>query len=87
MLAAGGFPTRVGYRGDFSGGTAETTARFGENGAPFTLRAAELPSAGVLAGFGFSAGSNYTTFTFAYDADYREDYVNHILRLVLRMNF
>lgn len=78
---------RVGYRGDFSGGTAETTARFGENGAPFTLRAAELPSAGVLAGFGFSAGSNYTTFTFAYDADYREDYVNHILRLVLRMNF
>ena len=46
-----------------------------------------MPSAGLLAGFGFSAGSNYTTFTFAYDADYRDEYVNHVLRLVLRMNF
>lgn len=78
---------RVGYRGDFSGNAGETTARFGENGNPFTLRAAELPSAGLLAGFGLSAGSDYTTFTFAYDADYRDDYVNHVLRLVLRMNF
>lgn len=78
---------RVGYRGDFSGNTSETTARFGENGNPFTLRAAELPSAGLLAGIGLSAGSNYTTFTFAYDADYRDEYVNHVLRLVLRMNF
>ena len=78
---------RVGYRGDFSGNSGETTARFGQNGTPFTLRAAELPSAGLLAGLGFSAGSNYTTFTFAYDADYRDEYVNHVLRLVLRMNF
>lgn len=78
---------RVGYRGDFSGNSGETTARFGQNGTPFTLRAAEMPSAGLLAGFGFSAGSNYTTFTFAYDADYRDEYVNHVLRLVLRMNF
>lgn len=78
---------RVGYRGDFSGHSGETTARFGQNGTPFTLRAAEMPSAGLLAGFGFSAGSNYTTFTFAYDADYRDEYVNHVLRLVLRMNF
>jgi len=78
---------RVGYRGDFSSSPGETTARFGPNGNPFTLRAAELPSAGLLAGFGFSAGSDYTTFTFAYDADYRDDYVNHVLRLVLRMNF
>ncbi|AZU04245.1 outer membrane autotransporter [Glycocaulis alkaliphilus] len=78
---------RVGYRGDFSGNSGETTARFGENGTPFTLRAADLPSAGLLAGLGFSGGSNYTTFTFAYDADYRDDYVNHVLRLVLRMNF
>ncbi|MFC4723929.1 autotransporter domain-containing protein [Glycocaulis abyssi] len=78
---------RAGYRGDFSGNSGTTTARFGENGNPFTLRAAELPSAGLLAGIGLSAGSNYTTFTFAYDADYRDDYVNHMLRLVLRMNF
>lgn len=82
------FPyVRAGYRGDFSGNSGTTTARFGENGNPFTLRAAELPSAGLLAGIGLSAGSNYTTFTFAYDADYRDDYVNHVLRLVLRMNF
>ncbi|MFN3834932.1 MAG: autotransporter domain-containing protein [Glycocaulis sp.] len=78
---------RVGYRGDFSGSTATTTARFGENGTPFTLRASDMPSAGLLAGFGLAAGSSYTTFTFAYDADMREDYVSHVLRLVLRMNF
>ena len=78
---------RVGYRGDFSGNSGTTTARFGETGSPFTLRAADLPTAGLLAGLGFSAGSDYTTFTFAYDADYRDDYVNHVLRLVLRMNF
>jgi len=78
---------RLGYRGDFSSSPGETTARFGPDGNPFTLRAAELPSAGLLAGFGLAAGSDYTTFTFAYDADYRDDYVNHVLRLVLRMNF
>lgn len=78
---------RVGYRGDFSGGSNETTARFGENGAPFTLRAADMPTAGLLAGIGLSAGSQYTTFTFAYDADYRDEYINHVLRLVLRLNF
>ncbi len=78
---------RVGYRGDFSGNGAETTARFGQNGSPFTLRASEMPGAGILAGLGLSAGSEYTTFTFAYDADMREDYIAHVLRLVLRMNF
>lgn len=78
---------RVGYRGDFSGNSTTTTARFGENGTPFTLRASEMPSAGLLAGFGLSAGSEYTTFTFAYDADMRDDYISHVLRLVLRMNF
>lgn len=78
---------RIGYRGDFSGNSTTTTARFGENGTPFTLRASQMPSAGLLAGFGLSAGSEYTTFTFAYDADMRDDYISHVLRLVLRMNF
>lgn len=78
---------RVGYRGDFSGNSTTTTARFGENGTPFTLRASQMPSAGLLAGFGLSAGSEYSTFTFAYDADMRDDYISHVLRLVLRMNF
>lgn len=78
---------RVGYRGDFSGSTATTTARFGENGTPFTLRASEMPGAGILAGLGLSAGSEYTTFTLAYDADMRDEYIAHVLRLVLRMNF
>lgn len=78
---------RVGYRGDFSGSAATTTARFGETGTPFTLRASEMPGAGILAGLGLSAGSEYTTFTLAYDADMRDEYIAHVLRLVLRMNF
>lgn len=77
---------RVGYRADFAGET-ETTARFGEEGNPFTLRSADLPGSGALLGFGLSAGSNYTTFTFAYDADVRDDFVRHVARLVLRMTF
>jgi uncharacterized protein with beta-barrel porin domain len=78
---------RVAYRGEFSGGDADTTARFGSDGDPFTLRAEELSSSGVLVGFGLSAGSNYSTFSFAYDADIRDDFVRHVARLVIRLTF
>ena len=78
---------RVGYRGDFAGSNGDTTAYFGEDGNPFTLQAAELAGSGALFGLGLSAGSDYTTFTFAYDADVREDFVRHVARLVLRMTF
>ncbi|WP_375285265.1 autotransporter family protein [Marinicauda pacifica] len=78
---------RVGYRGDLLNGDAETTARFGESGSPFTLQGAELAGSGGLVGLGLSAGSNYSTFTFAYDADVREDFIRHVARLIIRLTF
>lgn len=78
---------RVGYRGEFSSSGGETTAQFGESGNPFTLRSEQLSSSGALLGFGLSAGSSYSTFTFAYDADVRDDFVRHVARLVIRLTF
>ncbi|XBQ15565.1 MAG: autotransporter domain-containing protein [Oceanicaulis sp.] len=77
----------VGYRGDFLNDENETTAQFGETGSPFTLRSTSIASSGALIGFGLSAGSNYSTFTFAYDADVRDDFVRHVARLVIRLTF
>ncbi|MGX6647943.1 autotransporter outer membrane beta-barrel domain-containing protein [Maricaulaceae bacterium MS644] len=77
----------VGYRGDFLSDEGETTAQFGETGSPFTLRSSSLSGSGVLLGFGLSAGSNYSTFSFAYDADLRDDFVRHVARLVIRLTF
>ena len=65
----------------------ETTARFGQDGQLFTLRGADMPGSGALVGLGLSAGSNYSTFTFAYDADVREDFVRHVARLIIRLTF
>jgi hypothetical protein len=78
---------RVGYRSDFGSNGTETTARFGEEGNPFTLRSNTLPGSGALLGLGLTAGSDYTTFTFAYDADVRDEFIRHVARLVLRMTF
>ena len=78
---------KLGYRGEFGDSPGETTARFGETGEAFTLRAADLPGSGLLLGLGLSAGSNYSTFTFAYDADVRDDFVRHVARLVIRLTF
>ncbi|TRO95836.1 autotransporter outer membrane beta-barrel domain-containing protein [Glycocaulis profundi] len=78
---------RVGYRSDFGSTGTETTARFGEDGNPFTLRSNTLPGSGALLGLGLTAGSDYTTFTFAYDADVRDEFIRHVARLVLRMTF
>ncbi|MCR9128133.1 MAG: autotransporter domain-containing protein [Alphaproteobacteria bacterium] len=78
---------RFGYRGEFADATAETTARFGESGSPFTLRSSSIPGSGYLLGFGLSAGSDYSTFTFAYDADVRDGFVRHVGRLVIRLTF
>ncbi|WP_306016600.1 autotransporter outer membrane beta-barrel domain-containing protein [Oceanicaulis sp. MMSF_3324] len=78
---------RVGYRGEFSSSGGETTAQFGQTGNPFTLRSEQLANSGALIGFGLSAGSDYSTFTFAYDADVRDDFVRHVARLVIRLTF
>lgn len=78
---------RLGYRSELAGDIGETTARFGEAGSPFTLRGADMPGSGALVGLGLSAGSNYSTFTFAYDADVREDFIRHVARLIIRLTF
>ncbi len=78
---------RIGYRGELLNERMDTIAQFGEDGSPFTLRSQALPGSGVLGGFGLSAGSQYTTFTFAYDADVRDDFIRHVARLVVRLTF
>ena len=78
---------RMGYRGEFGDDVTETTVRFGETGSPFNLRSDSLPGSGYLLGFGLSAGSDYSTFTFAYDADIRDGFVRHVGRLVIRLTF
>ncbi len=78
---------RIGYRGEFSSRSPETVARFGPDGSPFTLNPRAIPGSGVLLGFGLSAGSNYSTFTFGYDADVRDDFVRHTARILIRLAF
>jgi len=78
---------RAGYRGELSEADTETVARFGETGERFTLRSDQIPGTGLLLGFGLSAGSNYSTFTFAYDADVRDDFIRHVGRVVIRITF
>lgn len=78
---------RIGYRGEFSNRTPDTVARFGADGSPFTLNPRAVPGSGVLLGFGLSAGSNYSTFTFGYDADLRDDFVRHTARILIRLAF
>ncbi|MCC5995583.1 MAG: autotransporter domain-containing protein [Oceanicaulis sp.] len=78
---------RIGYRGEFSSRTPETVARFGPDGTPFILNPRAVPGSGVLLGFGLSAGSNYSTFTFGYDADVRDDFVRHTARILIRLAF
>ncbi|MCP2670405.1 autotransporter outer membrane beta-barrel domain-containing protein [Maricaulaceae bacterium EIL42A08] len=78
---------RLGYRGELLGEDMDTVAQFGESGSPFTLQSEALPGSGILGGFGLSAGSQYTTFTFAYDTDVRDDFIRHVARLVVRLTF
>lgn len=78
---------RIGYRGEFSSRSPDTVARFGPDGSPFTLNPRAIPGSGVLLGFGLSAGSNYSTFTFGYDADVRDDFVRHTARILIRLAF
>jgi len=78
---------RAGYRGDFIGAESTTTARFGPDGNPFNLRSADIAGSGFLVGLGLSAGSNYSTFSFAYDADIRDGFIRHVGRIMIRLTF
>lgn len=78
---------RVGYRAELSGEPALTTARFIGSEDYFTLRPEELPDSGGIAGFTFAAGSQYSAFSFDYDADIREGFVRHVARVAFRFVF
>ncbi|WP_421791471.1 autotransporter domain-containing protein [Hyphobacterium sp.] len=78
---------RLGYRNDFSSEAAITNARFAGYNNEFSFRSEDLPGSGLIAGFGIQAGSEYSTFSFDYDADLRDGFVRHTARLVLRLVF
>lgn len=78
---------RVGFRNEFGDSDAETTASFSDFDDTFTLRSQSMPGTGAIFGFGIAAGSGYSTFSFDYDADVREDFIRHTARLVMRMVF
>lgn len=76
---------RIGYRNELGGVDSETTARFVGYNNPFTFQAEDLPGSGVILGFALQAGSDYSTFSFDYDADLRDGFIRHTARLVLRL--
>ena len=78
---------RVGYRSEFADEITETEASFVDYDETFTLRSQQLPGTGLLFGFGIAAGSGYSTFSFDYDADIRDDFIRHTARLVMRLVF
>ena len=78
---------RVGYRNEFSDEIMETEAGFVDYDETFTLRSQRMPGTGMIFGFGVSAGSGYSTFSFDYDADIRDDFIRHTGRLVIRLVF
>jgi hypothetical protein len=78
---------RLGYRNDFSGDAAITNARFDGYNNEFSFRSEDLPGSGFVVGFALQAGSDYSTFSFDYDADLRDGFVRHTARLVLRLIF
>lgn len=78
---------RVGYRNDFSGDPMITNARFAGYNNEFSFRSEDLPGSGFIVGLALQAGSDYSTFSFDYDADLRDGFVRHTARLVLRLVF
>lgn len=78
---------RIGYRNELGGIDSETRATFAGYNNQFSFQAADLPGSGVILGFGLQAGSDYSTFSFDYDADLREGFVRHTARLVVRLVF
>jgi hypothetical protein len=78
---------RVGYRHENYSELRQTTARFISGGDAFVLTADDLPESGGLLGFTFAAGSRYSSFALDYDADVRDGFVRHGLRVAFRFIF
>ncbi|MFS2318783.1 autotransporter domain-containing protein [Maricaulis sp. D1M11] len=78
---------RIGYRNEIIAEIPETQAGFIGFDERFTLLGSEATGNGIIFGLGFNAGSEYSTFALAYDADLRDDYIRHTARLVIRLVF
>jgi hypothetical protein len=78
---------RLGYRYENLGYAPITEAQFLAGGDPFALRADDLPESAGLVGFTFAAGSRYSSFALDYDADLRDGFDRHALRVAFRFIF
>ena len=78
---------RIGVRNQFAGDGIITDASFVSSGIPLSLRSNDFPSTGLIFGASIAAGSKYSSFSLDYDADVRDGFNRHTLRLVLRMLF
>lgn len=78
---------KLGYRNEFSADPMETEARFVGIDEFFLLQAQELPDAGLIGGLSLTAGGEYTSFSLDYDADVRDAYMRHVLRVAFRLLF
>ncbi|HAQ34461.1 MAG TPA: hypothetical protein DCQ53_03745, partial [Alphaproteobacteria bacterium] len=78
---------RVGYRSDIGGSSSETNAMFVGYNTPFSFQAPDLPGSGGIVGFAIQAGSDYSTFSLDYDADLRDGFTRHTMRLLFRIVF
>lgn len=78
---------RIGIRNQFAGDGIVTDAFFANSGIPLSLQSNEFPATAAIFGVSFAAGSKYSSFGIDYDADIRDGFNRHTLRLVLRMLF
>ncbi|MCG8441676.1 MAG: autotransporter outer membrane beta-barrel domain-containing protein, partial [Caulobacterales bacterium] len=78
---------RAGYRHEFSVEYTPVLARFVGSDEIFTLYPEDLPESGQVYGFTFAAGSRFSSFSFDYDVDTREGYLQHIARVGFRFLF
>lgn len=78
---------KIGLKNDFIGDGLLTTGRFVNGTTPFSIAAQQFPETGMILGVTFAAGSRYSSFSLDYDADIRNGFNRHTLRMVLRLLF
>lgn len=77
----------LGYRANLIDEGAERTFRVASGGAPFTLTDTGYGSGGALAGFGFTAGNAYSSFSLGYEGEFGDELTRHSLNASIRINF
>jgi uncharacterized protein with beta-barrel porin domain len=78
---------RVGIKNDFINDGVVTTGQFVNGSTPFSILSEEFPDTGILLGVTFASGSAYSSFSFDLDTDYRDGFIRHTARVVLRLLF